>query len=113
MASKYVPIPTPDGKSFRGYLSLPEKGSGPGLVLIQEIFGVNAAMRSIADTFAAEGYVVLAPDLFWRMQPGIELDCDPQSMGSSGFRVGLGQEFVALDASGVPGCSRLSYSPNR
>jgi len=59
---------------FRGYLSLPKSGSGPGLVLLQEIFGINAYMRQMADLFAAEGYVTLAPDLFWRMKPGVDLD---------------------------------------
>jgi carboxymethylenebutenolidase len=59
---------------FRGYLSLPKSGSGPGLILLQEIFGVNAYMRQMADLFAAEGYVALVPDLFWRMKPGVDLD---------------------------------------
>lgn len=45
----------------------------PGIVLLQEIFGVNNAMRLAADQFAADGFVVLAPDLFHRIRPGIEL----------------------------------------
>jgi carboxymethylenebutenolidase len=61
------------GEGFRGYLATPESGSGPGLLLLQEIFGVNAHMRDVADTYAEEGYVVLAPDLFWRLGQGIEL----------------------------------------
>ena len=44
----------------------PPSGSGPGILLLQEIFGVNASMRDVADYYAEEGYVVLAPDLFWR-----------------------------------------------
>lgn len=65
-------ILTKDG-TFSGYLALPEEGSGPGLVLAQEIFGVNHVMKKIADQFAGKGYVVLVPDLFWRMGPGIVL----------------------------------------
>jgi carboxymethylenebutenolidase len=61
------------GDKFRAYLAVPEGGKGPGLVLLQEIFGVNQHMRDVADYYAEEGYVVLCPDLFWRIEPGIEL----------------------------------------
>src|SRR6202166_616540 len=74
MAGQYIDMKAADGSgSFRGYLALPRGGSGPGLVLAQEIFGVNSTMREVADYYAEEGYVVLAPDLFWRLEPGIEL----------------------------------------
>ncbi|MEE8294659.1 MAG: dienelactone hydrolase family protein, partial [Sphingomonadales bacterium] len=59
--------------SFSGYLALPPGGTGPGLVLAQEIFGVNHVMKALADKYAEEGYVVLVPDLFWRIKPNIEL----------------------------------------
>ena len=68
-------IPTGDG-AFDGHLALPAGGSGPGLVLIHEIFGVNDYVRDAAQRFAGLGYVVLAPDLFWRTQPGLELAHD-------------------------------------
>jgi len=58
---------------FQGYLSIPASGSGPGLILLHEIFGVNQHIRDLADTYAEEGYVVLAPDLLWHIRPGIEL----------------------------------------
>lgn len=67
-------------KSFTGYLALPPAGSGPGLILCQEIFGVNAYIREIADLYAEEGYVVLAPDFFWRQIEGCELEPDDQGM---------------------------------
>ena len=69
MAGTWIDI----GEGFRGYLAVPQCGSGPGLLLLQEIFGVNAHMRDVADLYAEEGYVVLAPDLFWRLEPGVEL----------------------------------------
>ncbi|MGB1087955.1 MAG: dienelactone hydrolase family protein, partial [Alphaproteobacteria bacterium] len=47
--------------------------TGPGIVVIQEIFGVNHVMRDIADDLAAQGFVALCPDLFWRLEPGIQL----------------------------------------
>lgn len=63
--------------SFQAYLSLPPSGKGPGLVIAQEIFGVNQTMRDAADAYAAEGYVVLVPDLFWRQEPGVQLGYTP------------------------------------
>src|SRR6202051_771574 len=70
MAGQWIDIAAADGGTFKGYLAVPASGSGPGILLLQEIFGVNASMREVADYYAEEGYVVLAPDLFWRMEPG-------------------------------------------
>ncbi len=81
MTGKYITVDAPDGGSFKAYLATPAKGSGPGIVLCQEIFGVNPYMRNVADYYAEEGYVVLAPDLFWRQEAGVELgesDADRQ-----------------------------------
>jgi len=61
------------GGSFTGYLSLPKGNRGPGVVVIQEVFGVNQSMREISDEIAALGYVALCPDLFWRQEPGIQI----------------------------------------
>ncbi len=72
MAGTDITINGPDG-SFGGYLARPSAGSGPGIVVIQEIFGINKVMRDIADSFAARGYFALAPDLFWRIEPGVQL----------------------------------------
>jgi carboxymethylenebutenolidase len=58
---------------FAGYLALPPAGHGPGLVLLQEIFGVNAHIRAVAEQYALDGFVVLAPDVFWRQAPRVEL----------------------------------------
>jgi carboxymethylenebutenolidase len=74
MKHRSIEIESPDGESFRAYLSTPAAGKGPGIVLCHEIFGANAHMRDVADYYAEEGYTVLVPDLFWRSEPGIELD---------------------------------------
>jgi carboxymethylenebutenolidase len=58
---------------FAGYLALPPAGRGPGLVLFQEIFGVNRHIRAVAEQYALDGFVVLAPDVFWRQAPRVEL----------------------------------------
>lgn len=68
-----VTIKSFDGGEFDGYLALPASGYGPGIVVIQEIFGVNSYMRSVADWYAAHGFVALCPDLFWRLGRRIEL----------------------------------------
>jgi len=73
MSGKMITVTADDGGSFGAYLAMPESGSGPGLVLLQEIFGINQNMRNTADLFAEEGYVVIVPDLFWRMEAGVDL----------------------------------------
>jgi carboxymethylenebutenolidase len=72
MTGHDVTITTSDG-AFGGYLASPTTGRGPGIVVIQEIFGVNGFVRSIADGFAERGFFALAPDLFWRLEPNIQL----------------------------------------
>lgn len=69
-----IRIDSHDGQQFGAYLSLPPSGRGPGLVLLQEIWGVNAHIRAVADQYAADGFVVLAPDVFWRQEAGVDLD---------------------------------------
>ncbi len=59
---------------FNGYLAMPASGTGPGVVVIQEIFGVNHDVRAKADAWAAQGYVALAPDLFWRQQANVQMN---------------------------------------
>lgn len=58
---------------FAGYLALPPAGQGPGLLLFQEIFGVNGHIRTVAEQYALDGFTVLAPDMFWRQAPRVEL----------------------------------------
>lgn len=60
--------------SFRAYFAAPASHNGVAVVVLQEIFGVNANIRSIVDGFAEQGCVAIAPDLYWRQQPGIQLD---------------------------------------
>ena len=73
MTGRTIEIKAADGGAFSGYLATPPSGSGPGIVVLQEIFGVNAHIRSVVDRWAEEGYVALAPDMFWRLKPGVEL----------------------------------------
>ncbi|MSO54109.1 MAG: dienelactone hydrolase family protein [Rhodospirillales bacterium] len=73
MPGTEIRIKAEGGKEFMAYLSMPRAGRGPGVVVIQEIFGVNQVMRDVTDWIASEGYMALCPDLFWRQQPGIQL----------------------------------------
>jgi carboxymethylenebutenolidase len=86
---------------FNGYLAVPACGFGPGLVLAQEIFGVNQTMRELADHLAEEGYVVLVPDLFWRQKPGVELGYAPEDWQQAfayyqGFDEALGVQDIQV-----------------
>ena len=59
-----------DGETFKAVLSEPPTGRGPGILLIQEIFGVDEHIRAVADDYAAQGYLAIAPALFDRVRPG-------------------------------------------
>ena len=72
MSGMATTIKGADG-SFGAYLASPVSARAPGVVVIQEIFGVNAVMREIADGFAERGYFALVPDLFWRLEPNVQL----------------------------------------
>lgn len=71
MSSKLT-ISTPDG-SFSAYVVYPDVTPAPAVVVLQEIFGVNADMRQTTDELAANGFVAFCPDLFWRQAPDIQL----------------------------------------
>ena len=85
MNASWISVKNTRNEQFDAYLSLPPTGRGPGLVILQEIFGVNEHIRAVADQYAADGYCVIAPDIFWREGRKIELAYDPQ-----GFERGLG-----------------------
>jgi carboxymethylenebutenolidase len=72
MSGERLTIKTPDG-AFSAYVARPAAASAPAVVVIQEIFGVNAVMRETADWLAGEGYLAICPDLFWRIEPGIDI----------------------------------------
>src|SRR5438045_9762581 len=96
-----VTIKSFDGGEFDAYVSLPASGFGPGIVVLQEIFGVNEFLRGIADWYAAHGFVAICPDLFWRQQRGLELtDSDDDFQKALQFYQGL-DEAKAVEDSGA------------
>ena len=80
MSGKEINIQASDGGSFMGYLAMPESGTGPGVVVIQEIFGVNDDIRETVDNFAKEGYVAIAPALFDRHERNAVLEFNEDGM---------------------------------
>lgn len=85
-------VSTADG-SFQCYVARPAAAANaPVVVVIQEIFGVNAGIRSIADAYAAQGYIAVAPDLFWRAEPGLSMSEDVEGDWAKGFAI-----YGALD----------------
>jgi carboxymethylenebutenolidase len=96
MTTRTETITAPDGGTFAGHLVLPESGSGPGLLVLQEIFGVNEYIRDVCERVAALGYVALAPDVFWRIEPGVEVPHTEEGLGQAYALIG--QYDAALGA---------------
>lgn len=97
-------IAMPEGGEMSAYLALPESGHGPGLLVLMEIFGVGTYIRRAAERLAELGYVAMAPDLYRRTQPGLELEHDEQgleaamaAMGKLDFPGAVQDSLVALD----------------
>ena len=114
MSGTEITISAADGGDFMGYLATPESGSGPGVVVIQEIFGVNDVMRDITDSFAEVGYIALCPDIFWRQEPGIQLSDQTEEEWARAFELFNGFDLEKgvqdLDSTietlrGMDGCS--------
>lgn len=70
--SDIIRIDTQDG-SFNAYVARPAAARAPVVVVLHEVFGVNADMRQTCDELAAQGYLAVCPDLLWRIEPGIAL----------------------------------------
>ena len=116
MSGTDITLTAHDGGSFSAYLAAPESGAGAGIVVLQEIFGVNRVMRDIADGLAAQGYFAIVPDLFWRQQPGIQITDKTEAEWARAFELyqgfdenlGVDDAIAALDhLRTVPGCSGL------
>lgn len=71
--------------TFAAYLALPQADVAPGIIVIQEIFGINPFIRSVVHRYVEAGYVTIAPDLFWRQAPGIQLDDQDEGDRSKAF----------------------------
>ena len=89
-------IPALDGDGqIPAYLARPEGTPSAAIIVVPEIFGVNAGIRRKCDDWAALGYLALAPDIFWRFAPGVELDPDVPEQMQQAF--GYFQQYDAND----------------
>ena len=111
--SPYAAVKTPDGV-FRAYVARPDAPVAPAIVVIQEIFGVNADLRDTCDEFASRGYLAISPDLFWRTEPGVDMSDQTEAEWKKGFALytafdyDAGVEDIALTmqmARSMPGSS--------
>jgi len=87
-----------DGFSFPAYVARPQGAAHGAIVVLQEIFGVNAHIRAVADSYAAQGYVAIAPATFHRVQAGVDLGYTPDDITAG---VALKAAVEALPAPGV------------
>jgi carboxymethylenebutenolidase len=100
MAGKVIKIKALDGHELDGYLAAPAGQPKAGLLVLQEIFGVNAHMRHVTDDFASRGYLALAPALFDRVRRGAELGYDQLQEGRD-LMMKLATGDVASDLAGA------------
>ena len=109
-----IEIASRDGGHFDAYAAGPPAARA-GIVVVQEIFGVNAGVRAVADGWAAAGYAVLAPDLFWRSEPGVALDADDPAqlerayalMNAFDRDLGIADIAASIAALRTQGCARV------
>jgi carboxymethylenebutenolidase len=81
-----ITIKSPDG-TFNAYVSRPSKLSAPVVIVLQELFGVNADIRATCDELAKQEFIAIAPDLFWRLEPGVDLDVRSEADWQHGLRL--------------------------
>lgn len=98
ISTQWVSIPNGAATQTEAYLALPPGGKGPGLLLFQEIFGVNGHIRAVAEQYAQAGYVVLVPDMFWAQAPRVELGYSGDDLAKAYLLMdGCNQDALILD----------------
>ena len=111
-----ITIEASDGQGqFQAYVAAPATQPAGAVIMIQEIFGVNATMRALSDWVASMGFWAVSPDLFWRQQPGVQLDPDAgQAQWDQALSLmnGMDQALAVADlkatmaaARALPGCN--------
>ena len=97
--TEIIKIPAHDGGAFAAYLARPDTNENvPGILVIQEIFGINPDMRAKCEELARQGYLAVCPDLFWRIEEGVELvDSDPGQLERAFELFGLFNEEQGLE----------------
>lgn len=105
--AKWIELTVADGKRIAAWRADPEGKPRGGLVVVQEIFGVNRHIRAVCDGFAADGYLAVAPALFDRIRPGIELDYTSADIASGrDFKARSAIESALADVAAAQGVAR-------
>jgi carboxymethylenebutenolidase len=73
--------------AFAAYIARPESSPAPVIVVLQELFGVNTDIREHCDELAEQGFIAVAPDLFWRQEPGVDLSVNSEADWQHGLRL--------------------------
>ena len=82
----HISVTGQDG-TFAAYISRPKTLPAPAVVVLQELFGVNADIRETCDELAEQGFIAVAPDLFWRQEPGVDLTVTSEADWAHGLRL--------------------------
>jgi carboxymethylenebutenolidase len=82
----HITIEGQDG-AFAAYIARPKTLPAPAVVVLQELFGVNADIRKTCDEVAEQGFLAVAPDLFWRQEPGVDLNVTSEADWQHGLRL--------------------------
>ena len=101
-----------DGGEFDSYLALPAGGYGPGIVVLQEIFGVNQFMRDTCDWYAAHGFVAICPDLFWRQERGVQITDKTEAEWQKAFQLYQGLDEAKAVEDSAATLDFLSQHPS-
>ncbi len=101
----HITIEGHDG-AFAAYIARPKTLPAPAVVVLQELFGVNADIRKTCDELAEQGFLAVAPDLFWRQEPGVDLSVNSEADWQHGLRL-----YGAYDRDAAPRTSRTPSTP--
>ena len=96
---QFIDLKAADGFTFPAYVAQPAGKPRGGVVVLQEIFGVNAHIREVTDGYAAAGYLAVAPSNFHRAQPGVELGYQPDDM-KAGMELKAAVEALGMNPAG-------------
>jgi carboxymethylenebutenolidase len=101
-----IVMESPDG-TFRAYIARPKALPAPAIVVLHEVFGVNADIRKTCDELTEQGFVAVAPDLFWRQEPGVDLGVTSEPDWQHGLRLyqGYDRDTGARDVKDAAKCA--------
>lgn len=98
MTTRTEQITSSDGPTFDAHVALPASGQGPGVLVVQEIFGVNDYIQDVCRRIAALGYVAVAPDMYWRQERNVQINQEPDAMAKAyGYMTGFDWDLGTAD----------------